>query len=82
MQLVADAVMSLSVLSNILGDNLLPLLQDGQLNVLVQDDCVIDYATLNLDVVPVPSAVILGGLGLAVASWRLRRMKDNKEVSE
>ena len=70
------------MLSNILGDNLLPLLQDGQLNVLVQDDCVIDYATLNLDVVPVPSAVILGGLGLAVASWRLRRMKDNKEVSE
>lgn len=29
----------------------------------------------DLNVVPVPSAVILGGIGLAVASWRLKRMK-------
>jgi hypothetical protein len=28
-----------------------------------------------LNLVPIPSAVILGGLGLAVASWRLRGMK-------
>jgi hypothetical protein len=61
------------VLSNILGDNLLPLLQDGQLNVLVQDDCVIDYATLNLDVVPAPTAVILGSLGLTFSGWLLKR---------
>ena len=57
------------MLSNILGDNLLPPLQDGQLNILVQDDCVIDYATLNLEVVPVPSAVILGSLGLTFSDW-------------
>jgi hypothetical protein len=37
---------------NILGDNLLPLLQDGQLNVMIQDDCAIDYAILNSDITP------------------------------
>jgi hypothetical protein len=38
--------------------------------------------TFHGELVPVPSAVVLGSLGLAVASWRLRRMKhSNKEVT-
>ncbi len=39
-------------LSDVLGDNLLPLLADGLLNCAVYDDSAIDYATLELHVAP------------------------------
>jgi hypothetical protein len=66
-------------LSDFLGDNLLPLLQDGQLNVMLQDDCVIDYATLTLDVAPIPEPStliiwsLLGSLGIGFGWWRRRK---------
>jgi hypothetical protein len=60
-------------LSNILGDNLISFLQDGQLNVLIQDDCVIDYAILNLEIIPVPSTLILGIIGIGCSIWKFRR---------
>ena len=50
-------------LSNVMGNNFLPFLQDGLLNVLVEDDTSIDYVTLTIEVVPEPSTVWLLGLG-------------------
>lgn len=50
-------------LSNVMGTDFLPQLQDGQLNVLILDDVGIDYAILTIEVVPEPATVLLFGLG-------------------
>jgi len=50
-------------LSNVMGNNFLPEMQDGQLNVLIVDDTGIDYATLTVEVVPEPGTIFLLGLG-------------------
>ena len=39
-------------LSDVLGDDLMPQLQDGQLNVLIRDDVAINYASLSITIVP------------------------------
>lgn len=55
-------------LSNVMGVDFLPQMQDGQLNVLIADDVGIDYATLTVEVIPEPATIFLlglGGLGLA-----------------
>jgi len=56
------------VLSNVLGENVLPWLQDGQLNVLVADDVAVDYAVLDIRTeLPEPGTLgllALGGLAL------------------
>ena len=60
-------------LSDVLGDNILPDLQDGQLNVLLRDDVGVDYARLNYTtVIPTPSAV-LAGLALLGGMTLMRR---------
>lgn len=46
-------------LATALGRNILPKLQDGQLNVNVRDDSMVDYAVLNLTIVPEPTAATL-----------------------
>ena len=60
-------------LSNVLGYNHLPDLLDRKLNVVISDDTSVDYAKLHLTVVPVPSAVILGSIGIGFVSWLHRR---------
>jgi len=60
-------------LGDILGNNELAFLDDGKLNVLVADDVLIDYATLTIDAVPAPAAVLLGSIGLSFSGWLLRR---------
>ena len=53
------------------GDNLLPLLEDGRFNVMVHDDVAIDYATLTIEVVPQPAMLaLLGFSGLALIRRR------------
>lgn len=54
-------------LSSALSRNILPLLQDGQLNGNVFDDTLIDYVTLDLTIAPEPVSVgllLLGSLAL------------------
>ncbi len=54
-------------LANIDGDNRLPWLQDGDLNVHITDDTAVDYAELTIEVIPEPatlSLLALGGLRL------------------
>ena len=50
-------------LSDVLGDNHLPLLQDGQLDLQIEEDTAVDYATLTLQVIPEPTALALLALG-------------------
>lgn len=46
------------------GQSYLPDLQDGQLNVLIRNDTAVDYATLDLTVLPEPASLfaLVGGL--------------------
>lgn len=50
-------------LSNSLGVDVLYLLQEGELDVLVEDDTAIDYAVLTLEVIPEPATLSLLALG-------------------
>lgn len=61
-------------LSNILGDNRLPILQDGKLNIHITDDTAVDYAVLTIEVVPEPATLSLLAVGLGVV-WMKRRQK-------
>ena len=54
-------------LANIAGDNRLPFLQGGQLDIHITDDTAVDYATLTIEVIPEPatlSLLAIGGLAL------------------
>jgi len=54
-------------LANIDGDNRLPWLQKGYLNIHITDDAAVDYAELTITVVPEPitlSLLALGGLAM------------------
>ena len=62
-------------LSNVLGYDHLPDLFDRKLNVVISDDTSVDYAKLHLQLVPVPSAVILGTIGLTFSGWLLKRKR-------
>jgi hypothetical protein len=58
-------------LASALGRNLLSALQDGQLNVNVRDDSLVDYAILNLTIVPEPTPLSL--LALSAIPFLARR---------
>lgn len=62
-------------LSDVLGYNHLPDLLDRKLNVVISDDTDVDYAKLHIDPVPVPSAIILGSLGLTFSGWLLHKRR-------
>jgi hypothetical protein len=65
-------------LSNVLGANLLPSLQDGQLNILLADDVTVDYAALTIQyVIPVPRAIDLSILGAALVTVLCRRRSSS-----
>lgn len=51
-------------LANILGDNRLPFLQDGRLNIHITDDTAVDYALLTIEVIPEPATLSLLALGV------------------
>ncbi len=54
-------------LADVLGDDLISLLQAGQLSCQVRDDAGVDYARLTIEVVPEPATaglMVLGGLAL------------------
>ena len=57
---------------DVLGDNLLFLLQDGQFDGYLTDDTGIDYALLTIEVVPEPATASLLGIA-AVGLMRRRR---------
>jgi len=48
-------------------------LQYFQFDVFQQDNDLVFKAT---NLVPIPGAVVLGGIGLAVAGWKLRKRKE------
>lgn len=50
-------------LDNVSNNNIIPYLQDGILNVAINRDIAVDYATLTLEVVPEPATLLLLGLG-------------------
>ncbi|MCD4825682.1 MAG: PEP-CTERM sorting domain-containing protein [Phycisphaerae bacterium] len=60
-------------LANVLGDNHLPLLQDGQLDVHITDDSAVDYARLTVEVVPEPATVSLFCLGVFFIHHRKKK---------
>ena len=60
-------------LSDVLGSNYLPLLQDGELNIVITDDTAVDYALLDLVVTPEPATLSLLALG-GLAMLRRRRI--------
>ena len=59
-------------LANIDGDNRLPWLQDGELNVMITDDFGVDYAKLTIEVTPEPATLSLLAIG-GLAMLRRRR---------
>lgn len=50
-------------LDNVISDNMIPYLQEGVLNVAINRDVAVDYATLTLEVVPEPATLLLLGFG-------------------
>ena len=50
-------------LGNVLGDNVLHLLAEGQLNARIQDDVATDYARLTIQIIPEPATLSLLALG-------------------
>ena len=50
-------------LANIDGDNRLPWLQDGELNIHITDDFGVDYARLTIEVIPEPATLALLAVG-------------------
>lgn len=62
-------------LSNVLGDDYLPYLQDGQLNASVCINMALDYAILEIDVIPEPMTFFLFALGF----MKMRKTKNMKE---
>ena len=68
-----SAVRTLDI-GNVLGDDWLSCLQDGQLDVDIDDDTAVDYATLTIEVVPEPTTLSLLVLGV-LAVLRHKRKK-------
>jgi hypothetical protein len=60
-------------LANIDGDNRLPWLQDGKLNVHITDDYGVDYAELTITVTPEPATLAFLALGGLAVLRRRRR---------
>ncbi len=71
-------------LANVLGDDRLPLLQDGVLDMRLTDDAAIDYATLRIEVdlepgyvIPEPVTLASGLIGLGfLGSYSRKRLKS------
>ena len=63
-------------LANTAGMNLLPLLNDGQFNVLIRDDSLVDFAQLSVTtaaVIPEPATIVGLSAFTAIAAIRRRR---------
>jgi hypothetical protein len=57
--------------------NLIPFLnQYGFVDITVSDDSIVDFYRINLTVVPVPGAFLLGTIGLSLAGWKFRKRKE------
>lgn len=71
---MSDTERSIKVLDlgNVLGNDFLPMLQDGQFNVRLWDDVAVDYAILSMEVIPEPATLSLLALG-GLAMLRRRR---------
>lgn len=67
-------------MANVVGDDRLAFLQDGQLNIHITDDTAVDYAVLLIEVIPEPATLVLLALG-AVAVFRRRRMVARESAS-
>ncbi len=63
------AIRSVS-LDNVSGGNIIPYLQDGVLNVAINRDIAVDYATLTIEVIPEPGTLLLLLLGAALLKKR------------
>ncbi len=65
-------------LANIDGDNRLPWLQDGDLNIHITDDFGVDYAKLTVTtyIVPEPLSVLSGLIGLSIVGGYMRKRRS------
>lgn len=61
-------------LSNVLGSDFLPMLQDGQFHIRLWDDVAVDYAALTVEVVPEPLSLSVLSIGFGLL---LRKGKHN-----
>lgn len=65
-------------LADILGDNRLLVLQDGEFNAYITDDTAVDWARLTIEVIPEPATVSLLALGMLALVRRGRPWRYGK----
>ena len=62
-------------LDDVAGEDFISYLQDGQFNVQIRDDVGVDYAILDIEVVPEPATLSLLAIGAVVMIQKRRKLR-------